>query len=182
MQVIKTPTGLIAVDELAQSMTQTEYNNLPADKQKIGTYYIISGDGKHIALIIKDGVPLDSLPANNAAFTPPSGMNSTTVQQAITELYNNMKNTHKSITAVAPSTNWAGSAAPYTNNIAVAGVTANNIVEVGLSNSANDDQVKACMKASIAKIEQQNGRLILYAYGTKPTVDIPLSCVIVNNY
>ena len=50
MQVIKTPTGLIAVDELAQSMTQTEYNNLPADKQKIGTYYIISGDGKHIGL------------------------------------------------------------------------------------------------------------------------------------
>ena len=67
-----------------------------------------------------------------------------------------MKNTHKSITAVAPSTNWAGSAAPYTNNIAVAGVTANNIVEVGLSNSANDDQVKACMKEQHAIQELQN--------------------------
>ena len=41
MQVIKTPTGMIPVDEPAQCMTQTEYNNLPADKQKSGTYYII---------------------------------------------------------------------------------------------------------------------------------------------
>ena len=181
MQVIKTPTGLIAVDELAQSMTQTEYNNLPADKQKIGTYYIISGDGKHIALIIKDGVKLDSLPADNAAFNPPDGMSATTVQQAITELYNDIKNMHNAITVIVPSTNWAGGTAPYTNNIAVAGVTANNIVEVGLSNNANDDQVKACMKASIAKITQENGRITLYAYGKKPTVDIPLSCIIVNN-
>ena len=182
MQVIKTPTGMIPVDEPAQCMTQTEYNNLPADKQKSGTYYIISGDGKHISLIIKDGVPLDSLPANNAAFTPPSGMNSTTVQQAITELYTTTQNMkHKTATAIASSTSWGGASAPYTNSIAVAGVTTNNIVEVGLASNANDDQVKACMKASIAKITQENGRITLYAYGKKPTVDIPLSCIIVNN-
>ena len=78
------------------------------------------------------------------------------------------------------SSSWSGSAAPYTNTIYVSGVTASNLVEVGLSSSANDDQVKACMSASIAKITQASGSITLYAYGTKPTTNIPLSVVIIN--
>ena len=69
---------------------------------------------------------------------------------------------------------------PYTNTISVSGVTTSNIVEVGLSSSATDDQVKACMSASIAKITQANGSITLYAYGTKPTTNIPLSVVLIN--
>lgn len=76
---------------------------------------------------------------------------------------------------------WGGGAAPYTCTINIANVTASNVVEVGLASNANDDQVKACMKASIAKITQANGSITLYAYGTKPTVDIPLSIVIMEN-
>ena len=77
------------------------------------------------------------------------------------------------------SSNWSGSATPYTNTISVTGVTASNIVEVGLNNaSATDAQVQACMKASIAKITQENGKIKLYAYGTKPTVNIPMTVAI----
>lgn len=76
---------------------------------------------------------------------------------------------------------WGGGAAPYTCTINIANVTASNVVEVGLASNANDDQVKACMKASIAKITQANGSITLYAYGTKPTVDIPLSIVVMEN-
>ena len=105
-----------------------------------------------------------------------------TAAETITELYTTTQNMkHKTATALASSTSWGGASAPYTNSIAVAGVTTSNIVEVGLASNANDDQVKACMKASIAKITQENGRITLYAYGKKPTVDIPLSCIIVNN-
>lgn len=76
---------------------------------------------------------------------------------------------------------WGGGAAPYTCTINIANVTASNVVEVGLASNANDDQVKACMKASIAKITQANGSITLYAYGAKPTVDIPLSIVVMEN-
>ena len=88
-----------------------------------------------------------------------------------------IKNSTSNVTCY--SSNWSGSAAPYTNTISVTGVTASNIVEVGLNNaSATDAQVKACMKASIAKITQENGKIKLYAYGTKPTVNIPMTVAI----
>ena len=88
-----------------------------------------------------------------------------------------IKNSKLNVTC--SSSNWSGSAAPYTNTINVTGVTASNIVEVGLNNaSATDAQVQACMKASIAKITQENGKIKLYAYGTKPTVNIPMTVVI----
>ena len=85
-----------------------------------------------------------------------------------------------SISVTASSSGWSGSSAPYTNTIYVSGVTSNNIVEVGLSSSATDAQVKACMAASIAKITQSSGSIKLYAYGTKPTTNIPLSIVLMS--
>ena len=220
MNVIKTPTGLIPVDEPAKSMTQAEYNNLTSTEKNSGTYYIISGDGKSISLIIKDGVPLSSLPAESIKYSPPSGMTSNTIQDAITENHteinnikitinnlngsnikytpqnglksknvqdaisenanniNNMK--PKTVEVMCSSSNWNNSSAPYTNVISVSGVTANNIVEVALDPTATDDEVKACMKASIAKITQHSGGIKLYAYGTKPTIGIPLICIVVN--
>ena len=220
MKVIKTPTGLIPVDESAQSLTQAEYNNLTAEQKNTGTYYIISTDGTSITSIIRDGVPLSSLPASSSKFDPPSGMTANTVQTAITENHNeitkiqktitiltganikytpenglnsttvqdaiseNAKNInnmkHRTATVTASRNSWSGAEAPYTNTISVSGVTADNIVEVGLGSNASDDQVQACMKASIAKITQENGKIKLYAYGKKPEVDLPLVCVIVN--
>ena len=150
MNVIKTPTGLVPVDEPAELVTKAEYNNLTDTKKNNGTYYITNDDGTSVTSIMRNGVPF------------------------------NPKPTVVGVMCVA--SNWYGSAAPYTNTIAVNGVTANNVVEVGLNNeSVTDDQIKACMKASIAKITQQNGGIVLYAYGTKPTINIPLICVITNN-
>lgn len=151
MNVIKTPTGLIPVDKPGELLTQAEYNNLTDEKKRDGTYYIINSDGNSILGIIKNGISLDSTPKP------------------------------LSVNASASLNNWSGSSAPYTNSVTINGVTATNIVEVGLSSNANDDQVKACMAASIAKITQTNNGIVLYAYGTKPTVDIPLTCVIINN-
>ena len=83
------------------------------------------------------------------------------------------------VNAIASASGWSSSS-PSTCTINIGGVTASNIVEVGLGSNANDDQVKACMKASIAKITQANGKITLYAYGTKPTINIPLSIVIMD--
>ena len=150
MNVIKTPTGLIPVDKPGELLTQAEYNNLTDEKKRDGTYYIINSDGNSILGIIKNGISLDSTPKP------------------------------VSVNASASLNNWSGSSAPYTNSVTINGVTATNIVEVGLSSNANDDQVKACMSASIAKITQASGSITLYAYGTKPTTNIPLSVVIIN--
>lgn len=85
---------------------------------------------------------------------------------------------HTTSNVTCSAAGWAGTSAPFTNTIAVAGVTATNVVEVGLNSAANDNQVKACMKASIAKITQSANAITLYAYGSKPAVDIPLSIII----
>ena len=81
----------------------------------------------------------------------------------------------------APASGWSGDTAPYTNTIVVVGVTQTNIVEVSLDNStATDDQVNACMDAQIAKATQANGSITLYAYGDKPSLDLPLTVIILN--
>ena len=80
----------------------------------------------------------------------------------------------------APASGWSGSAAPYTNTISVVGVTADNIVEVSLTNTATDAQVTACMDAQIAKATQAVGKITLYAYGEKPTVNLPITAIIIN--
>lgn len=182
MNVIKTPTGLIPVDEPAQLLTQAEYNNLTDEKKNSGTYYITNDDGTSLVSIIRDGLKEDEKPADDIKFTPSEGLTSETIQDAVIENAKNINNLKpKTVGVMCVSTNWYNNSAPYTNIIAVNGVTATNIVEVGLNPTATDDQVKACMKASIAKITQHNGGIKLYAYGTKPTINIPLICVVINN-
>lgn len=83
-----------------------------------------------------------------------------------------------SVAAQAVSTEWAGDKAPYTNTISVDGVTASNIIDVGLASFASDDQVKATTEASICKVTQADGSITLYAYGSKPSIDIPVTVVI----
>ena len=73
------------------------------------------------------------------------------------------------------SSSWSGSSAPYTYAVSVSGVTTSNIVEVIPSSSITDTQVKALMSANVAKATQASGKITLYAYGDKPTVNIPIT-------
>ncbi len=52
MNIIKTPTGIVPVDEVAKVLTQAQYNALSEDKKKNGTYYIIDEDGEALIDII----------------------------------------------------------------------------------------------------------------------------------
>lgn len=40
MQVIKTPVGLVKVDDPVKKVTQAQYDELSDDEKKTGTYYI----------------------------------------------------------------------------------------------------------------------------------------------
>ena len=52
MNIIKTPTGIIPVDEVAKVLTQAQYNALSENEKKNGTYYIIDDDNESLMDII----------------------------------------------------------------------------------------------------------------------------------
>ena len=52
MNVIKTPTGLVPVDEIGRVMTQAQYDALSAEEKKDGTFYITDDNGKSVMDII----------------------------------------------------------------------------------------------------------------------------------
>lgn len=74
---------------------------------------------------------------------------------------------------------WSGSTAPYTITIPVTGATTTNIIEVVPNyDTITDTQLTALKAAQIDKITQTTGNITLYAYGTKPTVDIPIKTIL----
>ena len=52
MNIIKTPTGIITVDEVAKVLTQAQYNALSDKEKNNGTYYITDDDGETVMDII----------------------------------------------------------------------------------------------------------------------------------
>lgn len=78
----------------------------------------------------------------------------------------------------ASAANWTGDDAPYSNTIAVQGITEKNIIDVGASALASDEQLQEMAKAAILKIAQGVDSLTLYSYGTKPESDFPISVII----
>lgn len=77
------------------------------------------------------------------------------------------------------ASDWTGSESPYTNTIVMSDSNVDNY-EVGyieLSNTATDDQQEALVDAEIGSdmdYDKDTRSITFYAYGEKPTVDIPL--------
>lgn len=76
------------------------------------------------------------------------------------------------------SAGWTGDAAPYTQRIVVAGVTADNICGVSLAQSATEEQADAASLAELRVVSQDAGGIAVRARWEKPSVDIPLLVVI----
>lgn len=72
------------------------------------------------------------------------------------------------------TTTWTGSAAPYTQNVTMTGVTANTIGVLAVAATANGDQWNAAAKANLRCTAQTANQITVTAYGTKPTVAIPI--------
>lgn len=84
----------------------------------------------------------------------------------------------KILNVTVSAANWTGDDAPYSNAIAVQGITEKNIVDVGASALASDEQLQEMAKAAILKIIQGVDSLTLYSYGTKPESDFPIAVII----
>ena len=86
----------------------------------------------------------------------------------------------KSVKASATllASGWSGTTSPYTNTITVSGVTATNNVEVLIPSTITAAQAESWMSAGILCGSQEVDSITLKAYGDKPSIDIPIECII----
>jgi len=70
---------------------------------------------------------------------------------------------------------WSGATAPFTQSIAVSGMTASKKgVSAGLPASATDAQYEAALEALLRVSAQGSNALTIKAHGVKPIIDIPV--------
>ena len=87
-------------------------------------------------------------------------------------------NKSTTVSATMLSTSWVGSVAPYTLTLNVNGVTTSNIVEVVPSPSITTTQVLVMQSAQILTGTQSEDSITLMAFGTKPTIDLPIIAIV----
>jgi hypothetical protein len=77
-----------------------------------------------------------------------------------------------------PASGWTGDAAPYTQTVAVSGITEDSVNDWLPTVDATQEQIEAWDAANIKDGGQSAGSAVLKAWGDKPTVDIPVQVVI----
>jgi hypothetical protein len=81
----------------------------------------------------------------------------------------------RDITATLTVAGWTGDAAPYTQTVTgLAGVTAASKLEIGLAETATDEEYEASVNAKLRAVSSGSGSVTVKAYGTKPAMDIPV--------
>lgn len=92
-----------------------------------------------------------------------------------------LNNKVKPLTLVTGS--WSGSSAPYKYTISDTNIIGSNtIVQLSLPSSMTTSQRTAYKKAQIESGDVSAGKVVLYAYGTKPSENIPITLSIGGGY
>ena len=81
-------------------------------------------------------------------------------------------------TATLLASSWAGTTAPYIYTLTVNGVTATSTQEILPTTDITSNQLSAFINASVIDGGQSTNTITLKAYGTKPTIDIPIRIVL----
>lgn len=82
------------------------------------------------------------------------------------------------VSATLTVAGWTGSAAPYTQSVTVAGVTATNNIEIGLAQTATKEQLESGGAGMLMATAQGANSVTVKAYGDKPGVALPVSVII----
>lgn len=82
------------------------------------------------------------------------------------------------INATLTSTGWSGSSAPYSQTLTIDGVTSSSIIEVVPQSNITTAQVNAMANAMIITGTQSTNSMTLKAFGTKPTINLPITVII----
>ena len=96
----------------------------------------------------------------------------------------NVSKLNNKVKSVTLSTGtWTGTTAPYKYTISDSNIIGSNtIVQLSLPSSMTANQRSAYRKAQIESGDVSTGKLILYAYGTKPSENIPIVLSIGGGY
>ena len=87
------------------------------------------------------------------------------------------------VSVTLTTASWSGSSAPFTYTITDSKIYGSNTnVILSLPTSMTTDQRSAYKKAQIESGAVSSGKVILYAYGTKPTINIPIQLSIGGGY
>ena len=85
----------------------------------------------------------------------------------------------KLIDVTLNSGSWSGSSAPYSYTISNSSITdTNEAVEIAPNNSASNDQLKSYMLAGLCGGTISSGKVVLKAFGKKPSINIPIVMII----
>ena len=99
-------------------------------------------------------------------------------QEQIVELQNGKANKPIVVSATILATGWTGDSLPYTNTLAVEGVTESNVVDVSLPDILTADEIAAYQEAQILNGSQTDGSITLNAWGIVPLIDLPVTVII----
>jgi len=72
---------------------------------------------------------------------------------------------------------WKGDSEPYSNEIGCDCVTESNNVEV-IPGTLSTEQWESMSDAGIVSGTQENDKITLFAFGNKPTIDLPIKVII----
>lgn len=81
------------------------------------------------------------------------------------------------VTATLLAANWTGDSAPYSYTLSVVGVTASSNQEFLPALDITTEQLEALQGANIQDDGQAGGTVTLKAFGTKPTIDLPIRII-----
>ena len=88
-------------------------------------------------------------------------------------------NKYKQVNITLSSGTWSGSVVPYKYTATVSGVTATNEISIVL-NSTDTTVANAWMDASVVSGTQTTNSITLYAFGKKPSTNIPITVLVGN--
>ena len=83
----------------------------------------------------------------------------------------------KSASITLSASNWSGSSAPYSYTISNSNITATNILDL-IFNANTQALVDALGNYQIAGYSQSAGKVTIYAWGEKPSVNLPATLVV----
>ena len=99
-------------------------------------------------------------------------------QMALTAILDEKTSKSTVSNVIVTGSGWNGDDIPYTQTVSVVGVTQSNMVEVTIPSSITTEQLTELVSAQINKVDQSTGAITLHSYGTKPSINIPITVVI----
>ena len=103
-----------------------------------------------------------------------------TLNDKITTNTNNIAKLNSKLVDVTLSTSgWSGSSAPYSYTISNSNIlSTTKVIEIAPTETASNAQIIAFMNASLCGGDISTGKVVIKAFGVKPTTNIPILMVV----